>query len=140
LEPPGLGSRRHRVHGPHPAADGPGDDDALQRSLEKQGLKFRLNTGAQRATIKGNRVALTWKSGDDTQVEEADPVLVAIGRRPYTESLGLREIGVNLDQRGFVTVNSHFETNVPGLYAIGDVIGGAMLAHKAERKASPVPS
>jgi dihydrolipoamide dehydrogenase len=107
---------------------------ALQRSLEKQGLKFRLKTGAQGAVVKGNKVELTWKSGDDTQVEAADKVLVAIGRRPYTESLGLREIGVAMDQRGFVTVNGHFETNVPGIYAIGDVIGGAMLAHKAEEE------
>jgi dihydrolipoamide dehydrogenase len=107
---------------------------ALQRSLEKQGLKFRLNTGAQGATVQGSRVELTWKSGDDTQVEQADRVLVAIGRRPYTESLGLREIGVTMDPRGFVTVNSHFETNIPGIYAIGDVIGGAMLAHKAEEE------
>jgi len=107
---------------------------ALQRSLEKQGLKFRLKTGAQGAVVKGNQVELTWKSGEETQVETADKVLVAIGRRPFTESLGLREIGVAMDQRGFVTVNGHFETNVPGIYAIGDVIGGAMLAHKAEEE------
>jgi dihydrolipoamide dehydrogenase len=107
---------------------------ALQRSLTKQGITFRLNTGAQSATIKNNRVQLTWKSGETTEVEEADKVLVAIGRRPYTESLGLREVGVAMDQRGFVTVNNHFETNIPGIYAIGDVIGGAMLAHKAEEE------
>ncbi len=107
---------------------------ALQRSLTKQGITFRLNTGAQGATIEKNNVKLTWKSGEDTQVEECDKVLVAIGRRPFTESLGLREVGVAMDARGFVTVNSHFETNVQGIYAIGDVIGGAMLAHKAEEE------
>jgi dihydrolipoamide dehydrogenase len=107
---------------------------ALQRSLTKQGITFRLNTGAQSATMKDDRVQLTWKSGETTQVEEADKVLVAIGRRPYTESLGLREMGVAMDPRGFVTVGSQFETNVPGIYAIGDVIGGAMLAHKAEEE------
>jgi dihydrolipoamide dehydrogenase len=107
---------------------------ALQRSLSKQGLTFRLNTAAQGATIKNNRVQLTWKSGEETEVEEADKVLVAIGRRPYTESLGLREVGVAMDQRGFVTVDGHFQTSVRGIYAIGDVIGGAMLAHKAEEE------
>src|SRR5687767_5754439 len=107
---------------------------ALQRSLTKQGMTFRLNAGAQGATIEKGRVRLTWKSRETTEVEEADKVLVAIGRRPYTESLGLREIGVAMDQRGFVTVNNHFETNVAGIYAIGDVIGGAMLAHKAEEE------
>ncbi|MGB7158995.1 MAG: dihydrolipoyl dehydrogenase [Tepidisphaeraceae bacterium] len=107
---------------------------ALQRSLEKQGLKFRLNTGAQSATVRGNRVELTWKSGDNVEVEDCDKVLVAIGRRPYSESLGLRELGVAMDPRGFVTVDRHFETNIEGIYAIGDVIGGAMLAHKAEEE------
>ena len=109
---------------------------ALQRSLEKQGLKFRLNTGAQSATIEGGRVKLNWATADgsDKGVEECDVVLVAIGRRPYTEKLGLAEAGVELDSRGFVVVNPHFETRVPGIYAIGDVIGGAMLAHKAEEE------
>lgn len=107
---------------------------ALQRSLVKQGIAFRLNTGAQGATVETNRVKLTWKSGETTETEEADKVLVAIGRRPYTQSLGLREIGVAMDARGFITVNNHFETNVPGIYAIGDVVGGAMLAHKAEEE------
>lgn len=109
---------------------------ALQRSLVKQGITFRLNTGAQGATIEGGRVKLSWKNGETTEVEEADKLLVAIGRRPYTQSLGLREIGVAMDGRGFITVNSHFETNVSGIYAIGDVIGGAMLAHKAEEEGS----
>jgi dihydrolipoamide dehydrogenase len=107
---------------------------ALQRSLEKQGLTFRLNTAAQGAKIENGRVKLTWKSGENTEVEECDKVLVAIGRRPFTESLGLREAGVAMDARGFVTVNGHFETNVPGIYAIGDVIAGPMLAHKAEEE------
>ena len=107
---------------------------ALKRSLEKQSIQFRLNTSAQGATVEKGRVKLTVKSGEETSVEEADKVLVAIGRRPYTESLGLREVGVAMDQRGFVTVNHHFETNIAGIYAIGDVIGGAMLAHKAEEE------
>ncbi len=61
-------------------------------------------------------------------------VLVAIGRRPFTTNLGLETVGVTLDKRGFIPVDGHFQTNVPGIYAIGDVIGGAMLAHKAEEE------
>src|SRR5690606_30722541 len=64
----------------------------------------------------------------------ADVVLVAIGRRPFTQELGLESVGVALDKRGFVTVDAHYKTNVDGIYAIGDVIGGAMLAHKAEEE------
>lgn len=109
---------------------------ALQRSLEKQGLKFRLKTGAQSATFENGRVKLAWKSaeGSESGTEECDVVLVAIGRRPFTEKLGLVEAGVELDQRGFVVVDKHFQTRVPGILAIGDVIGGAMLAHKAEEE------
>ncbi|MBA3273352.1 MAG: dihydrolipoyl dehydrogenase, partial [Chthoniobacterales bacterium] len=109
---------------------------ALQRSLEKQGLKFRLKTGAQSAAFENGRVHLTWKSaeGSESGTEECDVVLVAIGRRPFTEKLGMADAGVELDQRGFVVVDKHFQTRVPGIYAIGDVIGGAMLAHKAEEE------
>jgi dihydrolipoamide dehydrogenase len=106
----------------------------LQRSLEKQGLKFRLNTAAEGMKISGKRIEVTLARGEKRETDQCDKVLVAIGRRPFTEKLGLTEIGVQLDKRGFIAVNSHFETNVPGIYAIGDVIGGAMLAHKAEEE------
>ncbi len=107
---------------------------ALQKSLEKQGIKFRFNATADSAKVENGKVRVTFKSGDQTGTEEADKVLVCVGRRPVTDGLGLAEIGVTLDRRGFVIVNPRYATNVPGIYAIGDVIGGAMLAHKAEEE------
>jgi dihydrolipoamide dehydrogenase len=108
----------------------------LQRELEKQGLKFKFDAAAQSAKVEGGKVKLAWKSKDGSQsgVEECDKVMVAVGRRPVTEGLGLKEAGVNVDAKGFVPVDKHFQTNVPGIYAIGDVIGGLMLAHKAEEE------
>src|SRR5687768_15673301 len=87
----------------------------LHRSLEKQGMKFRLNTAAESAKQVGNRTQVTLASGDKHETDECDKLLVAIGRRPFTEKLGLAEVGVQLDKRGFVSVNAHFETNVPGI-------------------------
>ena len=108
---------------------------ALQRMLEKQGLKFRFNTGAEGVEIVNGRVKLKWKSKDGTTgVEEADKVLVSVGRRPVTDKLGLDKAGVKTDAKGFVLTDGHFKTNVAGVYAIGDVIGGIMLAHKAEEE------
>jgi dihydrolipoamide dehydrogenase len=109
--------------------------NALQRILEKQGLQFHLNTMAGSAKVSGDRVQVVRKSGNDSATVEADIVLVAVGRRPYTANLGLAELGVEMDKRGFVRVNPHtFETTIRGIYAIGDVIGGLMLAHKAEEE------
>jgi dihydrolipoamide dehydrogenase len=108
---------------------------ALQKLLEKQGIKFRFNTTAQGAEVKNGKVRLTWKSGDETGVEDVDKVLVCVGRRPVTDNLGLKEAGVDMDAKGFIKVDpATFQTNVPGIYAIGDVIGGIMLAHKAEEE------
>ncbi|MDB5330201.1 MAG: lpd [Phycisphaerales bacterium] len=104
----------------------------LHRLLEKQGLTFQFETSAQEAKVKDGKVHVTWKSGDKTGTEIADKVLVATGRRPVTDGLGLKEAGVELDKRGFVKIDNHFQTNVPGIFAIGDVVGGLMLAHKAE--------
>jgi dihydrolipoamide dehydrogenase len=104
----------------------------LQRILEKQGLTFQFATSAQETKIKDGNVHIAWKSGDKTGTEIADKVLVATGRRPVIDGLGLKEAGVELDKRGFVKIDGHFQTNVPGIYAIGDVVGGLMLAHKAE--------
>ncbi len=109
----------------------------LQKLLEKQGIKFRFKTGAQGATIENGKVKLSWKSAEasgETGTEEVDKVLVCVGRRPVTDGLGLDKLGVTMDKKGFVTVDSHYQTNVPGIYAIGDVIGGVMLAHKAEEE------
>jgi dihydrolipoamide dehydrogenase len=108
----------------------------LQRLLERQGLKFKFDTAAQSAKVEGGKVKLSWKSkdGKETGMEECDKVMVAVGRRPVTEGLGLKEAGVNVDAKGFVPVDKHFQTNVPGIFAIGDVIGGLMLAHKAEEE------
>jgi dihydrolipoamide dehydrogenase len=107
---------------------------ALQKSLEKQGMKFRFNTTADSAQVAGDKVRVNFKSGSETGTEEVDKVLVCVGRRPVTDGLGLSEIGVVLDKKGFVKVDSQFATTVPGIYAVGDVIGGAMLAHKAEEE------
>jgi dihydrolipoamide dehydrogenase len=107
---------------------------AFQRLLEKQGMTFRLGqkvTGAE--TIKGGvKLKVEPAAGGEKTEIGADVVLVAIGRKPYTEGLGLEQLGVKLDNRGRVETDHHFATNVPGIYAIGDVIAGPMLAHKAE--------
>jgi dihydrolipoamide dehydrogenase len=106
----------------------------LQRSLEKSGMKFKFNAAATGAEIKDGKVFVIVKAGEQTVVEECDRVLVCTGRRPVTDGLGLAEIGVAMDKRGFILANPHFETSVPGIFAIGDVIGGLMLAHKAEEE------
>lgn len=107
---------------------------ALQKLLEKQGFKFKFKTGAQSAAIENGKVKVSWTSGETKGVEEADVVLVAVGRKPYTGGLGLAEVGVELDKKGFVIVDERYRTNAAGIYAIGDVIGGVMLAHKAEEE------
>lgn len=106
----------------------------FQRILEKQGMTFKLGakvTGVD-STGKKLKASIEPAAGGKAEALEADVVLVAIGRVPYTEGLGLKEAGVALDQRGRVQTDNHFATNVPGVYAIGDVIAGPMLAHKAE--------
>ena len=101
--------------------------------LEKQGLNFRLGTAVKSAKANKSGVVVDITSGDgDVEKLTADIVLVAVGRRPNTDGLGLEEVGVNLDERGRVLVDEDFETNIPGIFAIGDVIPGPMLAHKAE--------
>ncbi|MCA3644380.1 MAG: dihydrolipoyl dehydrogenase [Methylobacterium sp.] len=104
-----------------------------QRILEKQGFKFHLGKKVTAAKTGKDGVTLTVEPAAGGAAEEvkADVVLVAIGRRPNTEGLGLEAVGVAME-RGRVTIGDHFETNVPGIYAIGDVVRGPMLAHKAE--------
>ncbi|HZL34522.1 MAG TPA: dihydrolipoyl dehydrogenase [Tepidisphaeraceae bacterium] len=106
----------------------------LQRILEKQGVTFQFVTTAREAMLKDGKVHVGWKSGERTGTEIADKVLVATGRKPITDGLGLTEIGVEIDKRGFVKIDDHFHTNVPNIWAIGDVVGGLMLAHKAEEE------
>jgi dihydrolipoamide dehydrogenase len=108
----------------------------VQRLMEKQGLKFRLRSKVTAIDASGDvlKVAVEPADGGAAETLEADAVLVAVGRVPYTEGLGLDELGVAKDNRGRIVVDDHFATNVPGIYAIGDVIAGPMLAHKAEEE------
>jgi dihydrolipoamide dehydrogenase len=106
----------------------------LQRILEKQGITFHLQTSAKRAVVENGTVRVTLESQGKTSETECDVVLVAVGRRPFADGLGAREVGVVFDDRGRIKVDEHYATNVPGLYAIGDVIAGPMLAHKAEEE------
>jgi len=108
----------------------------LQRILARQGLKFRLGTKVTAANATDDGVMLTVEpaKGGDAEHIAADVVLLAIGRRPYLDGLGLAEAGVALDDRGRIATDPRFATNVPGIHAIGDVIAGPMLAHKAEEE------
>jgi dihydrolipoamide dehydrogenase len=105
-----------------------------QRLFEKQGMAFKLGSKVSAVDTSGKKlkVKVEPSKGGDAETLDADVVLVSIGRVPYTEGLGLSEAGVALDERGRVKTDAHFATNVPGIYAIGDVIVGPMLAHKAE--------
>ena len=105
-----------------------------QRVLAKQGLKFKLGSKVTGAKATKSAVTLTCEpvKGGDAEEIKADIVLVAIGRRPFTDGLGLEALGVEKDNRGFITVDHSFQTTVPGIYAIGDCAPGPMLAHKAE--------
>ncbi|GLI65185.1 hypothetical protein VaNZ11_008646 [Volvox africanus] len=107
---------------------------AFQRILEKQGLKFKMGTKVTKGEVVGGRVKLTLEpaKGGAADSLECDVCLVAIGRRPFTKGLGLEALGIKKDARERVEVDSHFRTNVPSVYAIGDIIPGPMLAHKAE--------
>ena len=106
------------------------------RTFKKQGLKFKLGTKVTGAKVAKGGVTLSLEpaAGGDVETIKADVVLVAIGRRPFTDHLGLKNVGVDVDKRGFVVTDGHYKTNVSGIYAIGDVVGGAMLAHKAEEE------
>jgi dihydrolipoamide dehydrogenase len=108
----------------------------LQRSLKKLGVKFALNTGVTAVTNNGDSVSIVatdHKKKRELQFE-AEYCLVSIGRRAYTDKLGLEKVGISTDKRGRIEVDAHLQTAVPGIYAIGDVIKGAMLAHKAEEE------
>ncbi len=100
-----------------------------QKILSRQGLEFRLSTAVTGASVADGQVTVSMEGQDDLV---CDRLLVAVGRRPNTEGLGLEELGVELDAQGRIQVDDRFQTNVPGILAIGDVIAGPMLAHKAE--------
>jgi dihydrolipoamide dehydrogenase len=118
-----------------PAMDGDVRKE-FQKILEKQGMVFHLSTKVISVTRKGESVDVVVEpaEGGTQTTLTADIVLVAIGRKPHTEGLGLEAVGVKLDAKGRVETNDHFQTSVPSIYAIGDVIAGAMLAHKAEEE------
>lgn len=106
----------------------------MKKILTKQGMEFKLSTKVTGAKSAKDEVTLSLEAaaGGSAETLEVETVLVAIGRRPYTAGLGLDTAGVKLDNRGRVEIDDHFRTNVPSIYAIGDVVRGAMLAHKAE--------
>ena len=108
--------------------------DLLRRALEKQGMKFRFKASARAATVKGDQVEVTVSQDGNESVETCDVLLVAVGRRPYTDGLGSKELGVRMDEKGRVLVDAHYQTSIPGVYAIGDCTPGPMLAHKAEEE------
>jgi dihydrolipoamide dehydrogenase len=106
---------------------------ALHRSLEKQGLKFHLDTQVTSATVTNGQVTVQATANGKDVPFTGDRVLVSVGRRPYTEGLGIKEVGVAVEERtGRVPINEDFQTNIAGIYAIGDLVAGPMLAHKAQ--------
>ena len=109
---------------------------AMHKTLAKQGMEFKLGTKVTGAKATKTRVALTVEpaAGGDAETIDCDIVLVSIGRIPFTANLGLAEVGVEMDKRGVIQVDGDFKTNIDGIYAIGDVIPGPMLAHKAEEE------
>jgi dihydrolipoamide dehydrogenase len=106
----------------------------LHRALTKQGLKLHVETKVVSASVQGGQVIVNAQAKGEGVLFQGDKVLVAVGRRPVTAGLGLEEAGVAVDETGRVTVNARFETHVPGVYAIGDLIAGPMLAHKAQEE------
>jgi dihydrolipoamide dehydrogenase len=113
---------------------------AFQRSLKKQGMKFKLSSKVTGVDASGDtlKVQVEPAAGGEAEYLEADVVLMSIGRKPYTDGLGLDAVGVLRDERGRIEVDGRYHSNIPGIYAIGDVIKGPMLAHKAEDEAMAV--
>lgn len=108
----------------------------FQKTLKKQGFDFKLGTKVTATQVDGTTVSLTMEpsAGGESETVTADAVLVATGRRPYTDGLGLDKLGIPTDRLGRIEVDHEFKTNVPGVWAIGDCIAGPMLAHKAEEE------
>ena len=115
------------------------DQDAiqvLQRALTKEGMIFMTSAKVTDSKIVGEEVELDYESLKDGSKKtiRGDVVLVSTGRKPFTQNLGLEDLGVEKDARGYIKVNHHYQTNIPGIYAVGDVTPGPMLAHKAEEE------
>jgi dihydrolipoamide dehydrogenase len=108
----------------------------LQKMLEQQGMVFQLSTKVVGSRVTDQGVAVDFQTAAGAALPEGmfERVLVSVGRRPYTDGLGLDAVGIACDERGRIPVDHHFQTSVPGIYAIGDVIAGPMLAHKAEEE------
>lgn len=108
----------------------------LRKNLEKEGMSFLLSTKVTASAMQNDGVEVTYESLTDgkTATMKADVVLVATGRKPFTNGVGCEELGIKKDPQGRIIVDGHFQTNIPGIYAIGDVIAGPMLAHKAEEE------
>jgi dihydrolipoamide dehydrogenase len=109
----------------------------LQKSLKNVGMQFHLRHAVTEVKASAKKVKVTAESRDDASKKvdfDVDYCLIAIGRRPYTDNLGLENVGIQADEKGRIPVNHHLQTSVPNVYAIGDVIQGAMLAHKAEEE------
>ena len=106
----------------------------LQRSLTAQGITFHLETKVSAVKIDNGRVTATATKGNEELTFDADKVLVSVGRKPFSEGLGVEKVNVELDEKKRIKIDKHFKTNVDGIYAIGDVIAGPMLAHKAEEE------
>jgi dihydrolipoamide dehydrogenase len=106
----------------------------LQRALTAQGITFHLETKLTATKVENGRVIATATTGSEELKFEADKVLVSVGRRPFSEGVGAEKVGVAFDEKKRIKVDEHFRTNVEGIYAIGDVIAGPMLAHKAEEE------
>ena len=106
----------------------------LQRSLTAQGMTFHLDTKVTAASVENGGVTVTATKGGEELKFEADKVLVSVGRKPFSEGVGLEKVGVELDDKKRIKIDKHFRTNVEGIYAIGDVVAGPMLAHKAEEE------
>ncbi len=106
----------------------------LQRALTNQGMKFHLETKVGSVKVAEGRAVASATKGNEELNFEADKVLVSVGRRAFAQGVGADKLGVGMDERGRIKVDDHFRTNLPGIYAIGDVIPGPMLAHKAEEE------
>jgi dihydrolipoamide dehydrogenase len=116
-----------------PAVDHQIGAEAL-KSLRKQGLDIRLGAKVTSTTTANGKVALAYQHSQGNQQETFDRLIVAVGRKPNTRTLGAEDVGLKLDQRGFIEVDEHCRTNLPGVYAIGDCVRGPMLAHKASEE------
>ena len=108
--------------------------DTLYRSLRKQGIQFKLGTRINNVRRIGSKAIVEFNDGTGSEEIDCDKVLVAVGRRPLTAGLGLEELGVELNGQGRIVINRDYQTSVPGIYAVGDLVPGPMLAHKASEE------